>query len=125
MNDLNNHSPNKIFTIIANNNTQMSIALKNGEIDHNRVIRYRDIQTKKMISFNINTNPTKVEVMVKFKNKWKPWVYVDHSTILNAGNGLFASRKFNKHEYFTIYMSQKLSPEDIKQGKFSKYAFED
>ena len=50
MNDLNNHSPDKIFTIIAKNNTQMSTALKNGEIDHNRVIRYRYIESKKMIS---------------------------------------------------------------------------
>ena len=50
MNDFNNHSSDKIFTIIAKNNTQMSTAFKNGETDHNWVIRFRYIESKKMIS---------------------------------------------------------------------------
>ena len=62
MNDFNNHSSDKIFTIIAKNNTQMSTALKNGETDHNWVIRYRDVESKKKDFCNISTNPTKVEL---------------------------------------------------------------
>ena len=125
MDDFNNLYPEKILTIIANNNTQFSTAFQEGESGHSWGIRYREIESKRTISFDTSTKATKVEVIIKHKNEWRPWVYVDRSTILKAGKGLFASRKFEKFQYFSVYMGQKVSATERNQGLFSNCAFHD
>jgi len=125
MNSYNMTSSDGIFSFIKDNNTQLSVAMKNGKVSETPFIRYRRTDNKELACFINNKTPKHIELMLKICNDWKPWVHVDDSSIPNAGHGLFASRNFRKHEYVTIYMGRKLYSDEIKRGRFSKYALFD
>ena len=116
-------SSDTLISLIAKGNNPASNAIINGNTDERQIISYRENVTKQTILFNQNPQNKNVELLLKIKNVQVPWLYVNDSTIPNAGNGLFASRNFTKSEYFTVYMGKKLSKKDIQNGKFSKYAF--
>jgi hypothetical protein len=75
------------------------------------------------ISFAGNRSAN-VELSLKIKGRWVPWVYVNDSTIENGGKGLFSSRKFKLGDTVTYFMGRKLSIEELNNKKYSKYAME-
>jgi hypothetical protein len=76
------------------------------------------------ISFAGNRSAN-VELSLKIKGRWVPWVYVNDSTIENGGKGLFCSKNFALRETAMIYMGRKLTSEELNNNDFSKYAMAD
>jgi len=76
------------------------------------------------ISFASNADAN-VELLLKIKGEWVPWVYVKDSTIENAGKGLFCSKNFELGETVIIFMGRKLTSEELCNNDFSKYALAD
>jgi hypothetical protein len=84
--------------------------------------RYCDKENKlEQISFESKPN-AKVQLSLKINGQWKPWLYVDESTIENAGYGVFPERTFEVDDYVSYFMGRKLSKEELENKLFSEYA---
>jgi hypothetical protein len=80
--------------------------------------------TSQEISFAGNRSAN-VELSMKIKGRWVPWVYVNDSTIENAGKGLFCSKNFELGETVIIFIGRKLTSKELCNNDFSKFAMAD
>jgi hypothetical protein len=76
------------------------------------------------ISFT-DKQDTEVQLSIKINGRWKAWVHTKHSTIPNAGYGLFPSHKFMPGDNVGIFLGRKLRNHAISNHQYSNYAMED
>jgi len=99
---------------------QRIIRISNTPLVH--FIRYGDKDNNlEKICFKTNPN-AKVQLSLKVNGRWESWLYVDKSTIKNAGRGVFAARIFEVDDPVGTFMGRKLSKEDLENKTHSEYA---
>lgn len=125
MNIIESTSSETVLKSIAKNKQWVSNTFINGNIKHLSSISYRVKSNKQSVCYNSSSRLLNVELILTLNEASLPWLYIDESTIKNAGRGLFASRNFSKHQYFSVYLGKKISQNDIILGRFSNHAFSD
>jgi hypothetical protein len=84
--------------------------------------RYSDKDNNlKDVSFKTKPN-AKVQLSLKINGRWEPWLYVDKSSIENAGRGVYSERTFEVDDCVNVFMGRKLTREELNSKKFSEYA---
>jgi len=84
--------------------------------------RYSD-KNNKLQDIAFETNPNaKVQLSLRINGRWEPWLYVDKSSIENAGKGVYSERTFELDDDVNLFMGRKLSKKELNSKRFSEYA---
>jgi len=118
----NPETASSLFEHISKHSDHYERVLRNSNKFRGRWFRYGDKDNNlKDITFKRKPN-AKVQLSLKVKGRWEPWLYVDKSTIKNAGRGVFAARIFEPEDPVSTFMGRKLSKKDLESKNHSEYA---